>query len=471
MSCRAFLNVPKSIAHHWITVLVTCVLIGGAGLPVIWLLVEPYCVVRGTIHVAPSLRSILTGEPDGSEISDYDSYMNTQAVLITSGRVLERVADDLAPRGLALFNLERPVGVVARLKRKLGIEQIFEEPSDILKADITAGTISAEPMPKTELIGVTMKYPDEREAKVIVDSFLRQFENSYGAQIQKDMNNTLRRLDDQERKLEQKIRRQQDELLQLAREYGTTAFDSRQEMALQRERALAAELTRLETRRIHLEAKMAVQAVAAVSVPESIELQLQRERYVNADPSIQTWARRVAEYEADCVVAPVAEPNEPPALTEQLRVQAAFKARLAHRREERESQFDEMVRRTVKDQPGRALQQTKMELEEAEACEDRLRDVLMETETSTRRLGVAAANLQRLQLDLDLDRQLYEQVTRRLHELELQIDRQSRVSIAYGAELASTVDSRGKLTATVWIAGLLAGMLLAVVRGPWKVSR
>jgi len=407
MSGHALLYVPKSIVHRWITVLVTCVLVIGAGLPVIWLLVKPYCVVGGAIHVAPFIPNMLTGEPSG-QIADYGQYMNTQAIRMTSGPILQDVADDVARRSLAFFTPERPVGVMTRLKQKLGLQPIPEGPVDTLKAAIVAGTISAEPIPHSEYIGVTMKYPDEREAGVVINSFLQQFENSHWAQAAKDTSTALAQLEDQKRELEHKMRRQQDALLQIAREHGTTAADSRQEMAQQRQKTLAAELTRLEIERLHLEAKTAV---------------LERGGDSNMTEDVLA------------------------------------------------AEFDEQMRSRARERNKQRLASAKAELEQIQANEDRLREVLNEEELEPRRVGLASADFQRLQLDLDLDRQLYEQVARRKREMEMQPDRRGRVSIAYIGELESTVDSRAELSGIVCLAGLLAGLVLAVARGPRKASR
>jgi len=470
MSCRAFWYVPKSIVHHWITVLVTCVLIGGAGLPVIWLLVEPYCVVRGAIHVAPFLSSVLTGQPDKGEISDYGNYMNTQAVLITSGRVLEKVADDLAPRSLAFFSPDRPVGVVTRLKRKLGTEHIFKEPSDILKADITAGTISAEPIPHTELIGVSMEYPDEREAKVIVDSFLSQFKASYGLRAHSDRNQTLTQLEVQERELAGKIERQQKEILRLAQEHGTTALDSQQEMVMQRQTALATELTRLEIQRLGLEAKVAVlQQGGDSNVPQDV-LAAARRQYVNSDPMVEELVKKIVETKLDLIVAEQnVTPGDPELLRSQERL-ATFEAILGQKEKELGAEFEEQMRSRAHEANTQRLAAAKAELEQIQANEDRLRTVLSEEESATRRVGIAGADYARLISDMRIDKELYDTVLRRRKSMEMQLDRRGRVSIAFRAELVSTVDGRGKLTGIVWVAGLLAGMVLAVARGPRKVS-
>ncbi|MBN2129236.1 MAG: hypothetical protein JW741_07050 [Sedimentisphaerales bacterium] len=470
MSGHAFLYVPKSIVHRWITVLITCVLIGGAALPVIWLLVEPYCVVNGAIHVASCIPNILTGEPDG-RISDYDQYMNTQALKMTSGRILQDVADDVAPRGLAFFARERPVGMITRLKRKLGIEQIFEEPSDTLKAAITAGTISAEAIPRTELIGVTMKYPDEREAGAIVDSFLRQFDASWGRRAQTDLNQTLARLVDQQRELAATIERRQNEMQVIERAHGTTAFDSRREMAMQRQKTLAAELTGLETQRLRLEARVAVLAQGGDSNVPADVLATARKQYVSSDCMVEELVKNIVEMKVNLIVAEQNLTPGAPEVPRRKQLLAILEAALEQKERDLQAEFDEQMRSHARERNKQRLASAKAELAQIQANEDRLREVLNEQESATRRGGLASADFHRLRFDSDMDRQLYEQVTRRKREIEMRVDGPSRVTIAYPAELASMVDSRWKLTGTVWIAGLLVGMVLAVARGPRKASR
>jgi len=462
--------VPKSIAHRWITVLITFILVVGAWLPVIWLLVEPYCVVKGAIHVAPSLPNILTGEPDG-QISDYGSYMNTQAIRLTSGAILEDVADDVARRSLAFFTPDRPVGMITRLEQKLGLQPIPEGPVDTLKAAIVAGTISAEPIPHSEYIGITMKYPDEPEAKVIVNSFLQQFENTYGVQAKRDANMTLRQLTDQEEELAKKIQRQQDELQRIARAHGTTASDSQQEMAQRRQKTLAAELTRLEIERLHLEAKVAALERGGDNNVPADELAAARKQYTSSDPMVKELVENIVEMKLDLIVAePNLAPGDPEILRRQERL-AAFEATLEKKEKELAAEFDELIRTRARHRPKHRLASAKAELQQIQANEDQLREVLSEQERKPRQVAVASADLQRLQLDLDLDRKLYEQIVRRKRETEMQLDRRGRVSIAHLAELESTVDSRAKLSGIMCLAGLFAAMVLAVARGPRQAKR
>jgi len=67
-------NILKGVLRRWYIVFFVFIVVCGAGLPAIWFLIEPRYVVTGAIHIAPLQSSILTGQPDRGEISDYDNY-------------------------------------------------------------------------------------------------------------------------------------------------------------------------------------------------------------------------------------------------------------------------------------------------------------------------------------------------------------------------------------------------------------
>jgi hypothetical protein len=348
----------------------------------------------------------------------------------------------------------------------------------MLEAAIADGAILAERLPDTELVGVTMKHADERAAKLIVDSLMRQFENSYSYEAQRDKINTLQRLENEEQELNQKIQSTQKELRAIERELGTTAFEARAEMEMARQHALAAELSRLEVQRLGLEAKVAVlesgsdDAVAsgqgqAKSSMSGFDLQVERKRYVSTDPLIQAWTRRVVDLEVDHQVTQATEPNETAALAKQAQVLATLNQRLEERCREIQNEFDVIIAYTRKEQHRTSLRRARVELEEVEAYEQRLRKVLsQQEEVQPRYVGRASLDYQRLQQDLDVDRALYDQIRRRLKLMELQLDEPPRVRIAYPAEFKGMEDDRWRLTIIVGLVGLALGLLLAVIRGP-----
>ncbi len=111
-------NLIIGVLRRWYIVLLIFFVMCAAGIPAIWLSIEPLYSVTGAIRVAPILANILTGEEDRGEISSYDIFMNTQAQMITSSRVVQRAADDLADKNLTFFENE-PTGFVTKLKQTL----------------------------------------------------------------------------------------------------------------------------------------------------------------------------------------------------------------------------------------------------------------------------------------------------------------------------------------------------------------
>ena len=111
-------NFLQGVARRWYIVLLVTILVSVVALPLVWLLVEPYYVVQGAVRVAPAEESILTGEAQGSTGTGYRDFVNTQAKILTSGPVLQRIADELKERNLSIFS-GQPQTTLEKLKAKL----------------------------------------------------------------------------------------------------------------------------------------------------------------------------------------------------------------------------------------------------------------------------------------------------------------------------------------------------------------
>jgi len=457
-------NILKAVLRRWYIVLFVFIVVCGAGLPAIWFMIEPRHVVTGAIHVAPFLSSILTGQPDKGEISEYDNYLNTQAALIAGGPVLQKVADVLVDRRLSFFATDEPSGLVGRLKQKLAVGQTTKEPVEILKAAIADGVITAGPLRRTELIGVTMRHENAREARVIVDSFLQQFLASYVLRTQEGTNTTLKQLEDQEDNLRGKIERQHTEIQQLAESYRTTAFDSKQEMAMQRQTALATELIRLEAQRIRLEARVAVlQQGGDSNVPEDV-LAAARKQYTSSDSMVEELVKNIVEMKRNLIVAEQSLTPGNPELVRRQELLAAFEDSLKQKEEELGAEFEEQMRSRVREANTQRLAAVKAELAQIQANEDRLRKVLAEEESATRRVGIAGAGYAKLSFDMRIDQELYDTVLRRKKSIEMELDRRARIRIAYPATVTGVEDKRIKFSAAIAFLGLGCGVGLAFLR-------
>ncbi len=94
-------NLIIPILRRWRIVLLIFFLICATGIPAVWLLIKPTYTATAAIHVAPIIPSILFSDRDSEGVIPmYKNFVNTQADLIKSNQVLQRVADDLADKRL-----------------------------------------------------------------------------------------------------------------------------------------------------------------------------------------------------------------------------------------------------------------------------------------------------------------------------------------------------------------------------------
>jgi succinoglycan biosynthesis transport protein ExoP len=456
-------SLMQAAARRWPIVVLVFVLVCVVALPMIWFLIEPRYVVTGALHVVPSQRSILTGEPDRGEITDYPSYMNTQAARIMSTPVLTRVADDLADRGLVFFR-EDSSGLISRLKRMMKLGPVTRNPVDILKAAVNDGTISASPVPRTEYLSVTVRSTDSDEARLIAQSIMDRFRNIYGTDSLSGTNSTLDKLYDEQDSLGKTIKQQHDEIIRRAREYGAAVLDSRHEMEMQQQTALWTELTRVEARKISVEATIAAAEQAGDSNTAPEQLMASRKEYINADSMVQELTKNIVQMERDLLIAQQNLAQGNPELERRTKLLEVFKQNLAKKEEEVGSDFEAQVanRRQVANQ--QRIAGLKAELDQISLYEQRLREALSQQDTMTRQVGQANVDLQDMQYEVRTNQEIYDQITRRIKNIEMEKQRELRIQPAYAADVASIEDKRVKYSAAVMFLALGCGFTLAVVR-------
>ena len=219
----SFDMIVSMLLRRWQTIVIVFAVICGIGLPSIWLRFHSIYEVTGAIRVAPILSNILTGEVERGDISNYQSYMDTQAELILSPQVVHRVADELSDKNLSFF-ANRSGGAGSESSQQADKSKSKPDISTILKKDIAAGIITAVASRGSELMKITMKSREPEEAKKVVDAFLQAYmlvevENSLQGQDQK-----LTVLENERKMLSDKIQHQREAIRQMADEYGTMMF-------------------------------------------------------------------------------------------------------------------------------------------------------------------------------------------------------------------------------------------------------
>jgi capsular exopolysaccharide synthesis family protein len=449
------------VLRRWYIAVATFLLMCAIGLPAIWLLIKPLYSVTGAIRVAPILTNILSGEKDSGGISNYESFVNTEAQRITSSQVVERVADDLTGKKLLFFE-DEATELVKKLKRKLrGTKPL---PVSILKEAIFDEVITSASDRRTELIKVTMKSLYPQEAEQIINAFIRNYMAVEVASSTDEEGRNLTVLENERKVLAEKLQSQRATITQLAQEYGTVALDSRQNMMLQRVSSLLAELTRIEAHRISLEAQVQLleQTKEQTTAPE--DLIRMREAYINGDPTVTSLTGNIAQLDQACIVASQTLAPTNPELERKAELLKALEARLEERKKEAGKTFNEMMTKEIDKAGSQKLVNTRTELEQTKAYENRLREILTKEDSETVGLGRKQLNIQDLQDQLSLAKQLYDTVSRRIQELEMERKRPARISVAYMADVSEIRDKRIKYSIALIFGAAACGMMLAFLR-------
>ncbi len=456
-------NFLASVWKRWYIVVVVTIAVCGLGLPLVWLLVEPVYLVQGAVHVAPTVPGILSDEPHRGSMGAYAEFVNTQATMLVSSPMLQRIADDLVRRNLSILSggpQTRVQKLMARFRRTRGTVDSVA----VLKGAVAGGTITAGHLRGTELIAVTMKSHNVSEAKQVVDSFLRNYEAMYGSLSSQTDNENLTLLESKYDELLGTIKAQHLDIRRDANEYGAIVLDSRQDMEMRRMTQLMTELTRLEAQRISLEADIALLEQTEKASISPDQLVASRREHVNSDPMIAELSSSIVEMERDLLVAKQTLMPGNPMLVQRQAMLDAFKETLENRRKELEQEFDEGLDSRLKVAAEERLAGARAQLQQIKVHEQQLRQVLNEQDTTTRKIGRTNLDIQAKQFQLDLDQEMLAQVSRRIKSIEMERQRRPRITLAFPAEVRGKNDERVKLATALVLGALCCGFGLALLR-------
>jgi uncharacterized protein involved in exopolysaccharide biosynthesis len=451
----------RDIIRRWYIVLSIFLVMCFIGIPAVWFLRKPVYGVTGAIRVAPILTNVLSGETDKGEISNYESFTSTQAVMITSSQVVQRVADDLTNKNLEFFK-DGAAGPVKKLKQTLKGTTTASEPLVILKQAIAEGVITAAADRRSELIRVTMNSENPDEAKQIVDAFVRNYMAVEVSSFAEAENQKLNLLENERQVYFQKIQEQRKTISQLALEYGAKDLKDRRDMKLERVAKLLAQVTEYEARRIHLEAT--VELLEKTNEEQTIgpeELLQMRNGYINTDPVITAFATNITQLEQDLIVARQRLTGANPELKDKVQLVESLKARVAQLKEEAGEAFDKLIAEKTAKAGKEKLIKARTELEQVRTYEQRFRDLLAKEDTETIGVGRTQVTIQDLEDELALTKETYNNIDRRIKELEMEQKRPARISIAYNADVASINDKRVKLTLALIFGAMACGVSTA----------
>jgi succinoglycan biosynthesis transport protein ExoP len=471
------------ILRRWYVVLLVFIVLSALTIPAVWLLRKPVYQVQGAIWVVPIQKNIITGEADRGEIGRIDNFMNTQARIITSNQIVQWVADDLADKNLKFFE-EFQANPIRKLKRGLRGALASSEPAAILKEAVNERIISAAPERGTELIMVTMENRDSQEACKIVDAFINRYMNVEVANSTRSEGERLRLLQNEQEFLSGKLKTLRSQIRAQAEEYGSKKLDTRQEMKLERASMLLSELTKFEALSVQLEARVSilkqqVEKLGTADATEELELEdnsafavipnaPSRYEYINRDPFVAELTSTITKLEQGLMLARQSLAPTNPDLEDKVQMIENMKKQLEDKKQQASEIYDDMIAQKTLAANQQKLINAKNQLALSESelmlqkeMEARVKDMYSKVDTETIEVGRRQLEIDDLQDQVNLTRDSYDRINRRIQELEMELKQPARIKLAYNAEVAAIKDKRVKLSAASAFASMAAGVFLA----------
>jgi len=463
-------NIIQGILRRWHIVLLVFILICAIGIPAIWFLVEPLYTVTGAIKVEPVLENILTGEGDRGGISNYQNYMNTEAILIASNQIVQGAADYLADKNLSFFK-DEPTNLVAKIKQKLMNTRKSSNPAVILKQAISDGIITVAPANRTELITITMKSSESEEAQLVVNAFIDSYMAIKGRGLTNEQESKLAQLDSERKRLDDGISSRREQIRKATEELGPqTTVDPREVMQQsQRIPFVYAELARLESRKMNLETQVELLKDHPEQGIEPEEMLRIRNEYVNSDPRFQELNRTIIQLERELIMAQQNLSVENPVLQQKQELIDAFQLRLKDKREEVTEEFNVMASKEAANASIVKLRAAETERDQTIMYIERLKKELEDADIEMLTVGRKQLDLQDYQFEFERDKEMLDNVIRRIQELEMELKRRPRIDVAFKADIGPIIDKRIKYIMALLFGALACGMLLAFLINKWDL--
>ena len=457
------MNLVRLVLGRWYIVLFTFILLSGAGIPAVWYSILPHYETIGAIEVAPILTNPLTGERDTGEISKYESFMNTQARIMTGNNVLQRVADNLKDKNLKIFN--PPTDRVSRWKRILSGGNGASDPVVILKGALVDGVISVAPIRRTQWLGVTMTSRNPREAEQIVNSFIQAYMSVIESSSLEGENRRLNLLEDERKIILGKIQTQRAEIQSLAKQYGADSLEGLQNMMIKNVEVIQTELSGLENRRLQLHTQIELLShpqQQSITPAEKISM---RNEFINNDPFVQRLTANIAQLQQEYLIDEQNLSETNPELRKKARLIETLQEKLDQSKKDAGKIFDKTIEQEVEQDNQVKLAQAKMELKKTDAFISSYAEKLKKEKTNAIELGKLQWQIQDLREQMTFNKDEYDRYGQRIRELQVKLKLPARISVADQANTAPPKSRRNKMVIAVLFGALACGMFLAFLVG------
>lgn len=230
---------------------------------------EPEYVSQGLVQVRTQLPQVLYNTPEGGSLQHYESFIDTQAKLMESRRVLDAANKN---RDLQAAGWESGADGVNRLRRMMAV---------------------SHPR-RSELIELRVAHSDPRIAQAAVNAILDSYYEIYGERDSLAVSARQQALDRRAQKLRSDIQLKRDEIFVESEEYGANMLDRLHEAKLD-------ELDRLNEQLSEIDAALADADLRGESAHDPAidgEKEITAETLASLDPEVEQLRSRARSLES-----------------------------------------------------------------------------------------------------------------------------------------------------------------------------
>jgi len=442
-SSEGMTELLQAVLRRWYIVLLCAIFLGGGGAAAILFLMPDKHETRGAVLVSTGVTPIMY-DTSGKSGGTYDTFKNTQAGIITSDLVLNRVADEVKDKQLVFFDPQ--VNMLQTLRNM------------VARKDISV--ISER---GTEFLYITMTTPFPSDAEKLINAILRSYEAIVKTDEINAIEERLSRLEVQRRTLDEQMRRQKARIRERVDEYGTEQLTPRQEIALQHVATLQKELVSIGVKRMLLEAQLAVREDKTQDELTLADVSDQIQNRVESDPLIVALRQDISRYEQLIRDGQSLMLETNPEMQRRKAILAELQADLEAKRSEATKRYEQSVLADARRLRQTEVDRMRAELSQLVAYEQKLNEQLKLHDESTIQIGRTQLDIDDLREEYESSRQIHSEISRRIEELKIERDRQPRISIGSWARSVSTEGRKQKMAAAAGFGGLAFGVALALL--------
>lgn len=457
------LDLLGAFKRRWYIIFLLVVLLAPAAVFGVWYFVLPGHIVAGRLKVAPAVLDIMTGNEDSGSIGNYGQFVATQALTITSTSVILEVAADLADKDLKIFE-EGPKDIKKKLNQLLGKESPDLDPEDVLRRAVASGIIAASPRRNTHFIDVRMKSMRPEQATEIVNSFITNYHLLYDVGANREGERNLTMLIQEKDAVYDRITRAKKDIRALAKETGATDVGTDNDLLAGRINTILARVIELESKRIALDTQVSIIKNTMGSDAPLVERRVgERASFIHSDPYVTELTRQVVAIQQQLLVAKEQLATQNPVIKEKEDLLAAFKRELETIVTTRGAEYDLLVSDQAGEEKQRKMEAIQAELALIKAEEDRFKEVLAAEELKLIAQSNGYLEIKDKQFEVDLDMEIYDTLSRRIKQMEMERNRKPRITIVERANRLRYEDKRVKYSAGVTMGIFGLGCLLALL--------